>query len=138
MDGRFSLGLIALVTVAVIVGVLAAHTQRNTATPPAATVIPTLAPPPPDGWVYMEHQSSSSSYFNPPTLNVYVNQTVTFHNADTENHSALADNGAFNTGVLSPGENKEWVPRKPGSYTFGDFLHPEMHGVIIVHQPTPQ
>src|SRR5579859_3591170 len=132
MDGRFGLGVIAILALAVIVGVLASRIQGSSVAAPAASVVPTQTALPPNGWVYMDHQSDGSAYFDPARLEVAVGQAVKFHNADTEDHSALADNGSFNTGVLSPGQNKSWVPTKAGTYGYGDFLHPEMHAVIVV------
>src|ERR687897_2843364 len=42
----------------------------------------------------------SNHAFNPAQLNVAPGTTVTFVNNDTEPHTATADNGLFDTGVL--------------------------------------
>src|SRR3954468_22581333 len=41
--------------------------------------------------------------FDPAQLDVAPGTTVTFVNNDTEAHTATADNGLFDTGVLEPG-----------------------------------
>jgi plastocyanin len=43
--------------------------------------------------------------FNPAQLNVAPGTTVRFVNNDSEPHTATADNGLFDTGVLQPGSS---------------------------------
>jgi plastocyanin len=51
--------------------------------------------------------------FNPAQLNVAPGTTVRFVNNDTEPHTATADNGLFDTGVLQPGSSFDvfWMGR---------------------------
>src|ERR671915_1744312 len=70
--------------------------------------------------------------FNPAQLNVAPGTTVTFVNNDTEPHTATADNGVFDTGVLEPGQSLDVFLDGSGTVTYHCELHPEMQGSIVV------
>jgi plastocyanin len=74
--------------------------------------------------------------FNPAQRNVAPGTTVTFVNNDTEPHTATADNGLFDTGVLQPGSSFEVFFDGSGTVTYHCELHPEMQGSIVVGAPT--
>lgn len=70
--------------------------------------------------------------FNPAQLNVAPGTTVTFVNNDTEPHTATADNGLFDTGVLQPGSSFDVFFDGSGTVTYHCELHPDMQGTIVV------
>jgi plastocyanin len=70
--------------------------------------------------------------FNPAQLNVAPGTTVTFVNNDTEPHTATADNGLFDTGVLEPGSSFDVFFDGSGTVTYHCELHPHMQGSIVV------
>ncbi len=70
--------------------------------------------------------------FNPAQLNVAPGTTVTFVNNDTEPHTATADNGLFDTGVLEPGSSFEVLLDGSGTVPYHCELHPDMQGSIVV------
>src|ERR687898_719738 len=70
--------------------------------------------------------------FNPAQLNLAPGTTVTFVNNDTEPHTATADNGLFDTGVLEPGSSFEVLLDGSGTVTYHCELHPDMKGSIVV------
>src|SRR5918997_2276145 len=70
--------------------------------------------------------------FNPAQLNVAPGTTVTFVNNDTEPHTATADNGLFDTGVLEPGSSFDVFLDGSGTVTYHCELHPDMQGSIVV------
>jgi|SRR5215204_5185597 len=70
--------------------------------------------------------------FNPAQLNVAPGTTVRFVNNDTEPHTATADNGAFDTGVLQPGYSSEVFLDGSGTVPYHCELHPDMQGSIVV------
>jgi plastocyanin len=72
--------------------------------------------------------------FNPAQLNVAPGTTVTFVNNDTEPHTATADNGLFDTGVLEPGSSFDVFFDGSGTVPYHCELHPDMQGSIIVGQ----
>src|SRR5215210_2498815 len=72
--------------------------------------------------------------FNPAQLNVAPGTTVRFVNNDTEPHTATADNGLFDTGVLQSGSSFEVFLDGSGTVTYHCELHPDMQGSIVVGQ----
>ena len=70
--------------------------------------------------------------FDPAQLSVAPGTTVTFVNNDTEPHTATADNGLFDTGVLEPGYSFDVFFDGTGTVTYHCELHPDMQGSIVV------
>ena len=59
--------------------------------------------------------------------------TLTVANDDPVEHTLTAIDGAFDTGVLAPGEHTELiVPAEPGTYAFFCEIHPSMTGTLTV------
>lgn len=139
MNARFTAALVLVFAVAAFVGVLAARSQPSTAAPATATAQPTAPPAPPAFHIEIQPGSSVNAVgqYVPSSYTLHVGQTLTWVNKDSIDHTATADNGAFNTGVLSPGQHKSWKPLKAGTYTYSDFIHPEMHGVVTVLPAAP-
>ncbi len=79
----------------------------------------------------------SNHAFSPAQLNVAPGTMVTFVNDDTEPHTATADNGLFDSGVLEPGEvYSVWLDGS-GTVTYRCELHPDMRGSIGVLDRLP-
>ena len=114
MSTRFSLGLLAVVGLAIIIGVVAGRSQPPTAAALAPTSTPTAIPTPPPGQVSIVTDSSSSSgalFLAPNGTSVYavrVGQKVTWLNTDTQTHSVTADGGAFSSPPLATGQKFSW------------------------------
>jgi plastocyanin len=70
--------------------------------------------------------------FNPAQLNVAPGTTVRFVNNDSEPHTATADNGLFDTGVLQPGSSFDVFLDGSGTVTYHCELHPDMQGSVVV------
>ena len=70
--------------------------------------------------------------YSPETLTVKVGDTVTWTNQDSAGHSATADDGSFDTGVLAKGQSGSVTFDKAGTYTYYCSVHPRMKGTIIV------
>jgi plastocyanin len=70
--------------------------------------------------------------FGPTTLTVKVGDTVTWINNDVTGHSATADDGSFDTGVMSQGESGSYTFTEAGTYGYHCTPHPNMKGTIIV------
>lgn len=134
MGARFNVLLLGVIILAVVVGVIAGQSQPRTVAAPAPTSTPAPLPIPPPGLVVIvdNPRGSSTVVYLPAVLTTHVGQVVTWGNATNEDHSVVADNGAFNSDVLGPGQSYTWKPKTPGRYPYSDFLHPELHGTIIV------
>lgn len=72
--------------------------------------------------------------FSPETLTVRVGTTVTWQNSDSVAHSAVADDGTFDTKLLAPGEKGSYTFTKAGTYTYKCGVHPSMTGEIVVEE----
>ncbi len=70
--------------------------------------------------------------FSPATLTVKVGDKVTWTNQDSVGHSATADDGSFDTGVLQQGQSGNATFNKAGTYAYHCSVHPTIKGTIIV------
>src|SRR6185312_3364580 len=70
--------------------------------------------------------------FSPAALTVKVGDQVTWTNQDSATHSATADDGSFDTGVLQNGQSGSVTFSKPGTYTYHCSVHPMMKATIVV------
>ena len=131
---RSSLGLLVIMLLAAAVGLVAAHSQSQSSAapplPPTPIVLPAVGP----DTVYMAAGGSNGSgaSYLPATLTVRVGQKVTWVNRDTAAHTATADNGAFNSDVLGPGQSFSWTPKQAGTYTYSDYNQSDLTGTIVV------
>lgn len=134
MGARFNVLLLAVIIVAVVVGIIAGQSQPHIAAAPVPTSTPTPLPPPQPNHVEIvgDAAGSASGMYLPKTLVIHVGQTVTWENLASDDTSVVADNGTFTSDVLDPGQTFHWRPKSPGRYSYTDFLHPDLRGVIIV------
>ena len=70
--------------------------------------------------------------FQPRNVTVAAGGSVTWRNDDDREHTATAPNGAFDTGVLSPGESARESFPNPGTFSFLCLIHPDMTGTVTV------
>ena len=77
---------------------------------------------------------SETSYFSPSSITVVVgiNNTVTWTNDDVGTHTVTADNEAFDSGYMDPGQSWNYTFTSPGTYPYHCTLHPWMKGTVIV------
>lgn len=61
--------------------------------------------------------------FQPSRVTVAAGSSVTFFNHGDSPHTATADDGSFNSGIVDPGASKTVVLRTPGTYTFYCQFH---------------
>jgi plastocyanin len=70
--------------------------------------------------------------FEPATLEVSAGATVSWTNSGQVVHTVTADNGAFNSGEMSPGATVTGAFDTPGTFTYHCSIHPNMTGTLIV------
>jgi LPXTG-motif cell wall-anchored protein len=70
--------------------------------------------------------------FTPSTITVTAGETVTWTNSGPTGHSATADDGSFDTGILSKGTSGSHTFTRAGTYTFHCTPHPFMTGKVVV------
>jgi plastocyanin len=77
--------------------------------------------------------------FEPAETSITVGGTVTFRNADSDEHTATSADaaGGIDSGVLSPGASHEETFPEAGTFAFLCAIHPDMRGTIrVVGQTT--
>ena len=130
---RSSLGLLVVMLLAAAIGVVAAHHNRRR----RGQVRPAHVGLNPDAAQrYRLHRRRGTNgvvqMYLPAELTVRVGQKVTWINRDSSGHTATADNGAFNTDVLNPGQKYTWTPKHPGTYSYSDYTQSNLQGTIVV------
>jgi plastocyanin len=71
-------------------------------------------------------------HFSPGTTTVHVGDAITWTNDGPSPHSATANNGSFDTGVLQKGASASHTFTQAGTFTYFCKVHPFMHGTIVV------
>jgi len=78
---------------------------------------------------------NGSQSFSPNPGTIRVGQRVAWLNADSVAHTATANGGSFNTGILAPGSTSAAITiTAAGSFGYHCTLHPEMVGTLTVNQ----
>lgn len=70
--------------------------------------------------------------FTTPTITIKVGESVSWTNNDLVGHSATADDGSFDTGILAQNESGAVTFSKAGTYQYHCTPHPNMKGTVIV------
>ena len=70
--------------------------------------------------------------YTPPTITIHVGDKVTWNNDGPSSHTATANDGSFNTGVLSKGASASHTFTQTGTFGYYCQIHPFMHGTIVV------
>lgn len=70
--------------------------------------------------------------FRPAMVFVHPGDTVDWYNEGGANHTVTSDDGAFNSGVVSPGSEYSQTFNDPGTYKYHCEIHPDMHGTVLV------
>jgi plastocyanin len=75
------------------------------------------------------------NYFEPTDALVEPGTTLMWVNHGQEQHTVIADDGQFDSGVLNPGDSFLTTVEGSGTLTYHCTLHPEMTGSITVGSP---
>jgi plastocyanin len=70
--------------------------------------------------------------YQPDPVVVQVGGKVIWQNQDTAPHTATADDGSFDTGVIEKGKLGSETFKQAGTYTYFCEIHPTMHGTVEV------
>ena len=98
---------------------------ESEADPPLVTSDETAAPA-------AERIAIEDIAFNPPTIEVPVGTTITWVNQGQAPHTATADDGAFDTDRLDPGQEANETFTEAGSFPYTCLFNPDMHGTVTV------
>src|SRR5215213_1964163 len=70
--------------------------------------------------------------FNPSNTTVSPGTSVTWVNNDQTAHTATANDGAFDSGTLQPGQSFSFTFDKAGTYAYHCNIHPDMTATVTV------
>jgi plastocyanin len=70
--------------------------------------------------------------FTPASITIHVGDTVTWTNHGPSAHTATANDGSFNTGVLQKGQSGSHTFNTAGTFSYICSIHPFMHGTVVV------
>lgn len=70
--------------------------------------------------------------FGPSSVTVNVGDTVTWTNQDDVGHTATADGGSFDTGIINNGQSGSATFDTAGTFTYYCQPHPNMKGTVVV------
>jgi plastocyanin len=72
--------------------------------------------------------------FSPRSLTIKIGQTVTWTNADSRDHTVVADDGTFQSENLGKGDSFSHTFKDAGKFPYVCSYHPRMKGQIIVEK----
>jgi plastocyanin len=75
--------------------------------------------------------------FQPVSVTITENDTVTWINRDTRNHQVVSDRGNFVSPILAPGRRFQFQFRDAGTFRYRDALNPSERGTIVVRGLPP-
>jgi len=70
--------------------------------------------------------------YQPDPVVVQVGGKVIWQNEDTSPHTATADDGSFDTGIIERGKIKSETFKEAGTFPYFCEVHPTMHGTVEV------
>ncbi len=70
--------------------------------------------------------------FRPSTVTISAGGRVTWRNGDSDEHTASARDGSWDSGVKAPGASWSQTFATAGSFGYLCLLHPEMTGTVVV------
>jgi LPXTG-motif cell wall-anchored protein len=110
-----------------------AHTQRPALVKLAGSALVSSLARPATAHAANDTSVTISDFkFTPASITIHVGDTVTWTNDGPSAHTATANNGSFNTGVLQKGHSGSHTFTTAGTVTYICQIHPFMHGTIVV------
>ena len=71
--------------------------------------------------------------FDPETIEVTMGHDVIWSNQDGARHSATADAGSFDTGIMKRRKSGQIKFAERGTYPYHCKVHPRMKGTVVVN-----
>ena len=76
--------------------------------------------------------------FTPSEVTISAGSTLAWTNNQNVRHTSTADNGAWDSGILTSGTSFQFTFETPGDFAYHCDIHPEMLGVVhVVAAATP-
>ena len=78
--------------------------------------------------------NDGSDSYSPNPVEIAAGDTVTWVNDDSTVHTATANDGTFDSGILSRGDTFSFTFDSEGEYPYFCDVHPNMVGTVVVIQ----
>lgn len=75
--------------------------------------------------------------FNPSTITVSANTTITWTNKDAVGHTVTSDSGLFDSGTIGTNGTYSYTFATAGTFTYHCKVHPTMKASVIVSASMP-
>lgn len=123
--------ILTLATVFVLISIILGCQPAPTGTAPAEEA--TMEEATPEEVTSAEATVTIEGFaFNPTEVRISAGGTVTWQHKDPAPHTVTSDNGEFDSGSLSQGDNWSFTFEKPGTYEYHCEIHPSMKAKVIV------
>ena len=100
---------------------------------PSTRVAPVQAPARPAATAVATDAVSIRNFaFSPSVVTVPVGTTVTWTNADVEQHTVTARDRSFNSDAVASDKSFAFTFDKAGSFDYFCQIHPQMVGLVVV------
>ena len=83
-------------------------------------------------WAQEASVSIEDFEFNPATSEVTAGTTLTWTNNGEVDHTATADDGTFDSGVIEPGGTYSFTFDEEGEFPYICEIHPNMQGTVTI------
>lgn len=113
-----------VIAMATIVMCLVSGCTKKSVAPSSAN--PATGPGPNEVWI-------TNYAYNPSSITISVNTTVTWTNKDQVDHTVTSNSGLFNSGQISTGGTFSYKFTTTGSYPYTCSDHTYMTGTVVVH-----
>jgi plastocyanin len=70
--------------------------------------------------------------YSPASVSIHVGDTITWTNADDQDHTVIAQDGSFNSGNIGSGRSFSHTFTTAGTIAYYCKYHPRMKGVVVV------
>ena len=133
MNNKVIIGIVVVVVIVIgAVALMHKSSSSNMQMPTQSSPSQTQAKNPSQSTAGKNAVTIQNFAFSPSTITVKVGDKVTWTNQDSIGHSATADNGSFDTGVLQQGQSGSITFSKAGTFTYHCSVHPNMKATVIV------
>jgi len=70
--------------------------------------------------------------YSPASVSIHVGDTITWTNADDQDHTVIAQDGSFNSGNIGSGRSFSHTFTTAGTIAYYCKYHPRMKGAVVV------
>lgn len=128
---RLATGALLLLGVPLALGACSSKPGTGSAASPSTSASPA---PSAAQTVNVVPDPATIGAFNPASVTIHAGQTVKWVFQDANPHTVTADDNSYTSSQsgLANGATYEHTFTTPGTYAYHCFIHPQMHGTVVV------